>query len=93
MMAACLCGVVISMAMPCYSDPVAASAEIASRPTRPKVFTFGKRVPAPGFRPGSSALGFAASPAAAESSNYLLRFPAQSNARSDVYQMLFPYEE
>jgi hypothetical protein len=35
---ACLC-VVISMAMPCWSDPLPASAEIASRPTRPKVFT------------------------------------------------------
>lgn len=31
--------VVISMAMPCWSDPLPASAEIASRPTRPKVFT------------------------------------------------------
>jgi hypothetical protein len=35
---ACLC-VVISMAMPCWSDPLPANAEIASRPTRPKVFT------------------------------------------------------
>ncbi|XP_069690689.1 pro-neuropeptide Y-like [Periplaneta americana] len=35
---ACLC-VVISMAMPCWSDPLPASGEIASRPTRPKVFT------------------------------------------------------
>jgi hypothetical protein len=34
----CLC-VVISMAMPCWSDPLPASTEIASRPTRPKVFT------------------------------------------------------
>ena len=35
---ACVC-VVVSMAMPCWSDPLPASAEIASRPTRPKVFT------------------------------------------------------
>ena len=35
---ACIC-VVVSMAMPCWSDALPASAEIASRPTRPKVFT------------------------------------------------------
>jgi hypothetical protein len=35
---ACVC-VVVSMAMPCWSDPLPAGAEIASRPTRPKVFT------------------------------------------------------
>jgi len=35
---ACVC-VVVSMAMPCWSDPLPASGEIASRPTRPKVFT------------------------------------------------------
>jgi len=35
---ACVC-VVVSMAMPCGSDPLPASGEIASRPTRPKVFT------------------------------------------------------
>ena len=34
---ACVC-VVVSMAMPCWSDPLPASGEIASRPTRPKVF-------------------------------------------------------
>jgi hypothetical protein len=35
---ACVC-VVVSLAMPCWSDPLPASGEIASRPTRPKVFT------------------------------------------------------
>ena len=35
---ACVC-VVVSMAMPCWSDPLPSSGEIASRPTRPKVFT------------------------------------------------------
>lgn len=38
MLIACLC-VLISTAMPCWGEPLPASGEIASRPTRPKVFT------------------------------------------------------
>ncbi|KAJ9573640.1 hypothetical protein L9F63_008981 [Diploptera punctata] len=112
MMLACLCGVVISMAMPCSSDP-SASAEIASRPTRPKVFNspdqlirylkelgnyyaiegrprFGKRL-VPGFR--SSLSPASISSGIAEPSSYYTRYPAESSARNDVYQMLFPSEE